>query len=58
MLLIVSILLIPFTIFAAEKFEIKIKFSDVEVKGEFEVYEIEAGDTTKEITYIIRNLLR
>ena len=51
MLLIVSILLIPFTIFAAEKFEIKIKFSDVEVKGEFEVYEIEAGDTTKEITY-------
>lgn len=51
LLLILPILILPFAIFAAERFEINIKFSDVEVKGEFEVYDIQVGNSERQITY-------
>ena len=50
-LLILPFLILPFAIFAAEKFEISIKFTDVEVKGEFEVYDIGIGDSNRKVTY-------
>ncbi len=41
LLLIISVILIPFTVLANEKFELSLKFSNsIEVKGEFEVYDI------------------
>ena len=57
LLLIISILIIPFTVLANGKYELSIKFTDVEVKGEFEVYNIKINPkdgsfiVIKDITY-------
>ena len=56
-LLIISIVLIPFTIVAEEKYEVKIKFNNIVLKSEYEVYNvtINLGNNTnpivREITY-------
>ena len=57
LLLIISVILIPFTVLANEKYELPIKFTNIEVKGEFEVYNITidpkdgSSIAIKEITY-------
>jgi len=57
LLLIISVILIPFTVLANEKYELSIKFTNIEVKGEFEVYNITIDPkdgspiVIKEITY-------
>ncbi len=57
LLLIIAILIIPFAVFAKERFELSLKFTDVEVKGEFEVYNIKINPkdgsfiVIKDITY-------
>lgn len=51
LLLVLPILMLPFIIKAAEKFEINIVVSEVEIKGEFEVYDIKIGDDERKITY-------
>ena len=57
LLLIISVILIPFTVLANEKYELSIKFTNIEVKGEFEVYNITidpkdgSSIVIKEITY-------
>ena len=57
LLLIFTIIMIPFAAIAKEQYEINIKFNDIIVKGEFETYSITIdpnnGDapTVKDITY-------
>jgi len=52
LMLVLPFLILPFAIFAADRFEISIKFEDpIEVMGEFEVYDISIGDDTKKVTY-------
>ena len=52
-----SMLTLPFAIFALEKFEVKVKFTDIEIKGEFEKYNITINPgngeepIVKEVTY-------
>lgn len=51
LLIITSILMIPFSIFAAENFEIKIEFSDIEIKGIYEytvTFDPAEGQVTQE----------
>ena len=56
-LILLAIVLLPFTIFAKEKYELNIIFKDIVVMGEFEKYNItinpQNGDTPtiKEVTY-------
>ena len=49
--LILSVMILPFSIFAFEKFNIKITFTNIELIGEYEVYDIQIGDTTRQVTY-------
>ena len=57
LLLVLPLLLVPFITFAKEKYELDIKFKDIVVNGEFEVYNIsiDKGDGSpieiKQITY-------
>jgi len=48
LILIVGIIMIPFAVLAEEKLEISFKFANIEVKGEFETYNvtIDKGDGT------------
>ena len=56
-LLLIAIIMVPFVVLAQEKYEINLKFNDIEVKGEFEKYNItinpENGSKpiTREVTY-------
>lgn len=55
LLLIIAILIIPFAVFANEKFELSLKFTDVELKGEFEVYQITINPNN-DTSIIIKNI--
>ena len=56
-LLIIAIILIPFGVLANEKYELNIKFNSIDIKGEFEKYNITidskngSAPITREITY-------
>lgn len=55
--ILISMLTLPFAIFAYEKYEVNIKFTDIEIKGEFEKYNITinpgngSAPIVKEVTY-------
>ena len=57
LLLVLAILLIPFGVLANEKFELKLRFNSIDIKGEFEKYNITIdpkdgnNPITREVTY-------
>ena len=57
LIIVLAIILTPFAIFAKEKYEVQIKFNDIDIIGEYETYNItidpKNGDpaVTKQITY-------
>ncbi len=56
-LILISIIILPFSILASEKYEIKLKFTDIVIKGEFEklnvTFNLNNGEepVIKEVTY-------
>lgn len=56
-LIVLSLIMIPFAALASDKYEIQVKFTNIEIKGEFETYSITIDSkngttpTVKDITY-------